>query len=143
MSKIKQVIVIRRDLNMRLGKSCAQAAHASMIFLTKEIKRNLAANDTVFCTDPDCCGDSLQELDFSEAEREWINGSFTKICVGVGSEEELLEIEARAKFAGLIVHMVTDKGLTEFHNVPTKTCLAIGPAASEDIDRITGHLKLL
>lgn len=140
---IKQVIVIRKDLNMRLGKSCAQAAHASMMFLTEEVRKNLAANDSVHCTDPDCCGDYLHELDFSEEEREWINGSFTKICVGVGSEEELLEIEARAKFAGLIVHVVTDKGLTEFHNTPTKTCLAIGPANAEDIDKITGHLRLL
>lgn len=143
MSNIKQVIVMRTDLNMRKGKMIAQGSHASMIFLTEEIRRVMAVNDSVHCTDPDCCGDSLIDLDFSEAEREWINGSFTKICVGVNSEDELLEIEARAKFAGLLVHIVTDKGLTEFHGTPTKTCLAIGPAVSEDIDKITGHLKLL
>jgi peptidyl-tRNA hydrolase len=30
MYSTKQVIVIRTDLNMRKGKMCAQAAHASM-----------------------------------------------------------------------------------------------------------------
>jgi len=34
---VKQVIVIRRDLKMRRGKECAQAAHASMMWLTKRI----------------------------------------------------------------------------------------------------------
>jgi PTH2 family peptidyl-tRNA hydrolase len=36
-----------------------------------------------------------------------------------------------------------DAGLTEFNGVPTKTCIAIGPNWSDEIDEITGHLKLL
>jgi PTH2 family peptidyl-tRNA hydrolase len=35
------------------------------------------------------------------------------------------------------------KGKTEFNGVPTKTCLGIGPAKAEKIDKITGDLKLL
>lgn len=35
--KTKQVIVMRKDLNMRKGKMCAQAAHASMAFLTSQM----------------------------------------------------------------------------------------------------------
>jgi hypothetical protein len=34
---IKQVIVIRKDLKMRRGKECAQAAHASMAFITRRL----------------------------------------------------------------------------------------------------------
>ena len=36
----KQVIVIRKDLNMRLGKSVAQGSHASISFLTRKIQSN-------------------------------------------------------------------------------------------------------
>ncbi|MCA9071910.1 MAG: hypothetical protein KDA84_23440, partial [Planctomycetaceae bacterium] len=32
---------------------------------------------------------------------------------------------------------------TEFHGVPTPTCLAIGPAGADKIDEITGKLQLL
>jgi len=39
--------------------------------------------------------------------------------------------------------VIVDSGLTEFHGVKTKTCLAIGPNKKEDIDKITGSLKLL
>ena len=39
--------------------------------------------------------------------------------------------------------LITDAGHTEFHGVPTRTCLAIGPAWSDEIDAITGGLQLL
>ena len=37
---IKQVIVMRTDLNMRKGKMIAQGAHASMMFIVKRLKRD-------------------------------------------------------------------------------------------------------
>lgn len=75
--------------------------------------------------------------------KDWMENSFTKICVGVSSEAELDEIFKKAEDSGLTVHMVVDNGLTEFNGVKTKTCLAIGPHYSEKIDVITGHLKLI
>jgi PTH2 family peptidyl-tRNA hydrolase len=38
---------------------------------------------------------------------------------------------------------MTDNGKTEFHEEPTRTCLAIGPNEAEKIDEITGELQLL
>lgn len=75
--------------------------------------------------------------------REWLQGSFTKICVSVDSEQELIDIHQKAVDAGLINCLITDNGKTEFNGVKTLTCCAIGPAYSDDIDKITGHLKLL
>jgi PTH2 family peptidyl-tRNA hydrolase len=135
MEKIaKQVIVIRKDLNMRKGKMVAQGAHASMKFILDRgyYGRAELDHDEEFhskITDP--------------AIKEWISGIFTKICVSVDSEEELTSIYEKAKDAGLIVSMVTDSGLTEFSGVPTKTCIAIGPNWSHEIDEITRNLKLL
>jgi PTH2 family peptidyl-tRNA hydrolase len=79
----------------------------------------------------------------SEAMRSWLDGLFTKVCVGVPSEEALRALYEQARTAGLPCALITDAGLTEFHGVPTVTCCAIGPASKEDVDQITGHLKLL
>ncbi len=67
----------------------------------------------------------------------------TKICVSVDSAEELLEVYNRALTAGLNTELIIDSGFTEFNGVPTKTCIGIGPNLASDIDKITGHLKLL
>jgi PTH2 family peptidyl-tRNA hydrolase len=121
--KIKQVLVVRHDLKMRMGKAVAQGAHAAMMFLVHRMAS---------------C------LPLSDEEVAWFEESaMTKICVRVESEAELLEIEAKARDAGLTVNVITDAGFTEFHGVPTKTCLAIGPNDAEKVDAITGGLTLL
>jgi PTH2 family peptidyl-tRNA hydrolase len=136
MKHTKQVIVMRNDLNMRKGKMCAQASHASMAFLTRGggFYQSSLEDDRAFHNE--------RMSNLEEAE-EWMKNSFTKVCVRVDSEEELDEIYNKAKEAGLTVHMIIDNGLTEFNGVKTKTCLAIGPHYSEKIDLITKHLKLL
>lgn len=122
----KQVLVIRTDLNMRAGKMTAQGAHASLgAVLLIQNKRKSFSKSTL------------------EAVDEWLGGEFTKICLRVSSEDELVEIYNQALNAGLPVKLVTDAGHTVFHGVPTKTCLAIGPAWSDDIDAITGKLSLI
>jgi|JI9StandDraft_2_1071091.scaffolds.fasta_scaffold112874_2 peptidyl-tRNA hydrolase, PTH2 family len=129
---VKQVIVMRKDLNMRKGKMAAQAAHAAMIFLIDQA--------TIIAQTEEDYGFG-QVL--NPAEAHWLRESFTKVVVGVDSEEELFEIHQKALDAGLTSHVVRDAGYTEFAGVPTYTCLAIGPADSNEINAITGHLKLL
>jgi PTH2 family peptidyl-tRNA hydrolase len=125
---MKQVIVIRKDLGMRAGKMVAQGSHASMMFL---INAHYSSNRAVY-------NQACMKL------ANWLfDSAMTKICCRVESEQELLEIADKAKDAGLEVHPIEDAGRTEFHGVPTLTCLAIGPDDSDKIDAITGHLKLL
>jgi PTH2 family peptidyl-tRNA hydrolase len=45
--------------------------------------------------------------------------------------------------AGVPCAVVVDAGQTEFHGVPTKTCCAVGPAWTDEVDAITGKLPLL
>ena len=126
----KQVIVIRRDLKMRRGKEIAQGAHASMAWLRQRIMPHLT---------PAGRADQVQ---ISEAERAWLELSMRKVTVKVGSEAELLDVYDKALAAGLVVHMVTDRGLTEFGGIPTRTCLAVGPDYDDLIDPVTGDLEL-
>ena len=117
MSELKQMIVMRKDLNMRKGKLIAQGAHASM--------------------------KAYVENQDHPRFKEWLSGTFTKIAVSVDSEDELLYIMNMAKEKGLITTLVTDAGRTEFNGVLTNTCISVGPATSEELEGITSHLKLL
>ena len=125
---VKQVIVMRNDLNMRKGKMIAQGAHAACAFMQRKL---LLAADGV-------CAYSANEMELA-----WQRGLFTKVCVRADSEAELLRVYEEAKAAGLTVELITDAGKTEFNGVPTHTCLAVGPDLAEKIDAITGDLKLL
>ena len=58
------------------------------------------------------------------------------------SEEALLEIDRKAKEAGILSALIQDAGHTEFHGEPTFTCLAFEPALPEKVDPITGELPL-
>lgn len=114
---MKQVIVMRADLGMRKGKMIAQGAHASLAATLGDLNDPRVA--------------------------EWLAGSFTKICVRVDSERELLGVVEAARAAGVIVAPIVDSGRTEFHGVPTLTCAAIGPDTPEVLEPITGGLRLL
>lgn len=137
MSNVKQVIVVRKDLNMRKGKMCAQAAHASLKVLLDLMSKNTNI----------ISGERTRTLKYYNDHplAEWLDGSFTKICLSVNSEAELDEIYNKANSSEMPIPcaLIIDSGKTEFNSVPTKTCCAIGPYYSEDIDKITGHLSLL
>lgn len=131
--EVKQVIVIRKDLKMRRGKEIAQGAHASIAFLTNQIRGTLdRVNEAT----------NTATIVLTRAQRAWVEGRFTKICLKVDSEQELLDIKAKADAAGLNCVLITDAGLTEFGGVPTNTCLAIGPDYVDKIDAVTGNLTL-
>jgi PTH2 family peptidyl-tRNA hydrolase len=134
----KQVIVMRKDLNMRKGKIASQAAHASMGAILSEGMVTYAPEGLGGGGYPESYEIPLDR----EALVDWLRGSFTKICVYVNSEEELDAVYTKAKRVGLIACLITDNGKTEFGGVPTKTCCAIGPAFDNEFTGITDHLPL-
>lgn len=124
---VKQIIVIRRDLKMRRGKEIAQGAHASMAVLLDGMRLQ---------------PDGSARLPLWPEARHWLTEAFTKVTVKVNSEEELLAVHTAAKAASLPCALIQDAGRTEFKGVPTYTAVAVGPATSEQLDPITGALKL-
>lgn len=124
----KQIIVMRRDLVVRRGKEIAQGAHASMSFLTRRLQESEEHG--------------FSKIEFSEAEKQWLDDGFRKITLQVPTIEDLLALRDRAADAGLEVQVIIDCGATEFHGEPTLTCMAIGPDWADKIDAITGELAL-
>lgn len=114
----KQVLVFRSDLKLSKGKIAAQAGHAAVSAAQEAHKRHRNWWDT------------------------WLFEGQCKVAVKVKDEKELLALEAQAKELDLPNALIVDRGLTE---IPpgTVTCLGIGPAPEEKIDRLTGKLPLL
>jgi len=116
--RYKQVVVMRNDLKMSRGKIAAQAGHAAVSAAEEARKK---------------CNDWW---------KAWIKEGQCKIAVKAESEQELLELERKAKRSKLPTALIVDRGLTELPP-DTVTCLGIGPAPSVQVDAITGQLPLL
>lgn len=130
---LKQIIVMRRDLKMTRGKEIAQGAHASMAVITQFLALHNNENNTY---------PHFRENRIPEELYLWLQGSFTKICVTVNSEQELLDVYNKAKENGILCSLITDNGATMFNGVPTITCCAIGPTFNQSLTGITDNLKL-
>lgn len=138
METAKQIIVFRHDLlkgehALRKGKIAGQVAHASLGALLKSFTKT---ENEIGCTY------SLEFLKGSCMD-SWLNGIFTKVVVYVENEKELLELQKKCDEKGLPNALITDAGNTEFHGIPTVTCLGIGPCWNDDFIGLTDNLKLL
>ena len=118
----KQVLVYRRDLNMRKGKIAAQCAHASMAVF---FERDIGPVDKL-----------VVPIDGPMAS--WSKGRFAKVVLSVETEADLIRIHEIAREAAIPTALITDSGRTEFNGQPTRTTVAVGPAAASEVDRITG-----
>ena len=116
--KIKQVLIVSKDLDMGAGKMIAQASHASLMsFLAVSSK-------------------------YPEVAKSWLDAGETKIVLKTRTEEEFEDIKKKLKVSGVPFKVVRDAGQTQ---VPpnTETAIGIGPYYESELDRVTGKLKLL
>jgi len=116
--EIKQVMVVRRDLGMGTGKIAAQVAHASLMAAKRAEERK-----------PDWFA-------------EWFDGGQAKVVVKVQSLEQLMEVKKHADSLKLPVSLVHDSGRTQLEP-GTATCVGIGPAPEDLVNKVTDKLKLL
>ena len=115
--KYKMVIILRIDLKMSKGKIAVQAGHAAVSAAEEARKKH------------------------PEWWKRWIAEGQCKIAVRARKVEELLELEREVKKLELPSALISDQGLTELPP-GTITCLGIGPAPSNEVDKITGELDL-
>jgi len=118
MAIIKQVIIVRKDLGMGVGKIAAQVGHACV----------------------------LGAEHVRKSKREWFDQwekcGQEKVVVKVSSLSELDKVKKDAISHDLPWSEVTDAGHTQIEP-GTITCISIGPAPEEMIDKVTKDLKLL
>lgn len=118
MGSFKQVIVVRRDLGMGTGKIASQVGHACV----------------------------LGAEDVRKSRKEWFDqweySGQEKVVLKVTSLSELEDIKKHAISIGLPWNEVTDAGHTQIEP-GTVTCISLGPAPEEIIDKVTKNLKLL
>lgn len=103
---------------MSNGKTCVQVAHASVS----------AAEET------------------RRLKPEWFTGWFEegqkKVVLKVKTLDELVKLKEAAVSEGIPAYLVSDMGLTELPP-GTVTCLGIGPAPEDLMNKVTGGLPLL
>ena len=124
---IRQVVVVRRDLNMSPGKTGAQIGHAVQQFMLDAMHFFVGG---------------FAEIEWNGDRRAWQDTGETIIVLGCDDGVALHAVYTEALAAGLPVFVQVDEGRTEVEP-NTTTCLAIGPAKRAEIDPITRHLRLL
>lgn len=74
--------------------------------------------------------------------KAWLDEGQRKVVVRVESESQLDDLRKDAQDLGLTAEIIHDSGLTQVEP-GTATCIGIGPAPAELVDKITGELPLL
>ena len=116
--EFKQVIIIRKDLDMGTGKLVAQGAHASLMSYLETLKEHKDVAD------------------------KWLKEGEKKIVLKIDAQEKMERLAAAFKYKGIPCALVSDAGLTQLPR-GTMTALGIGPWNSKELDALTGALKLL
>ena len=111
----KQVILVREDLKLPLGKASSQVAHAAVDAASKSDKK-------------------IVEM--------WKKEGAKKVVLKVKDEKELFKYKQMAEDNGLKTALIKDAGHTVLEP-GTITCLGIGPDEEEKIDKVSGKLKMM
>lgn len=142
----KQLIIVRKDLNMSTGKTAAQVAHAAMAFMTRKIS---------WCVDHED-GSAYYTVDITDDVYEnWINNSFTKVVCGAKNYNAIMKAVKIAEELGLEegkdFFLIKDNCWTELEPEEfdengvgrTLTCIGFVPMDEEVMSKISKKFQLL
>ena len=140
----KQIMIARKDLNMSDGKLAAQVSHASMAFLTNEIRNEwskwISEDKTYYSV----------ELTFDkDLFEQWIDREFTKCVLQAKNKSQLLKAKTLAEEMAMTENedffCIYDNCHTELipeEDGRTLTCIGFKPMDSEVIDKIGKKYRL-
>ncbi|XP_074602882.1 putative peptidyl-tRNA hydrolase 2 [Brevipalpus obovatus] len=116
----KMVFVVNTDLGMKIGKTCAQVAHATLGLHQIMIQNERTLGD-----------DMVRWLEYGQA----------KICLRADSTQHLLDLQKKANELNLPNYLVQDAGRTQIP-AGSFTVLSIFGKISV-VNQVTGTLRLL
>mmetsp|Transcript_11716 Transcript_11716/g.35702 ORF Transcript_11716/g.35702 Transcript_11716/m.35702 type:complete len:159 (-) Transcript_11716:117-593(-) len=114
----KVVLCVRTDLGMKKGKMAAQCGHATLGIYKEALRKR------------------------PQKVKSWEANAQPKIALQIRSMQEARNLERMARSRGIPSYMVYDAGRTQIAS-GSMTVLALGPARKDELDAITGRLKLL
>ena len=113
--ELKQVIVVNAELGLPKGKLASQVAHAAIAAFLEAAPK---------------------------ARSAWLADGMPKVVLKAANQAALEALQADAQSAGLPVALIEDAGRTVVSE-GTVTCVGIGPATADQLEPLTGGLKLL
>lgn len=156
---MRQLIIARKDLNMSPGKLAAQCCHASIAFITAQLRDR--SNVTEFSVgtvdDPDEANVIGYDVDLyfdKEVYEDWICGIFTKTLCEAKNKNQLLKAVTIAQELGLKENedyfLIKDTCLTELEPEEVDengegrvlTCIGFKPLDDETAHKISKKFQL-
>ena len=144
---MRQIIIVRKDLNMTPGKLAAQVAHASWAFISQKIRGK--GEQMMFSTD------YLVPLIIpSQIYEDWFCGVFTKTICEAKNKDQLLKAKRIAEELGMVegtdFFLIKDSCNTELTPEEvdengigrTLTCIGFKPLDDETAWKISKKFQL-
>lgn len=143
---MRQLIIVRKDLNMSSGKMAAQVAHASLVYFTRRMTVTQGDSSTTEI-----------EVSFTtsfDIWKDWLNGIFTKTICEAKNRNKLLKAKTIAEELGMIedvdFFLIKDACLTELEPEEvdedgvgrTLTCIGFKPLPDEVAHKISKKYQL-
>lgn len=143
----RQLIIVRKDLNMSPGKLAAQVAHASWAFFSTKIRdaQDIIRQDNNVV---------IHVITDAQIYDEWFCGIFTKTVCEAKNHNALLKAKAMAEDLGLKegrdFFLIKDSCLTELRPEEidengigrTLTCIGFRPLPDETVWKISKKYQL-
>ena len=149
---MRQLIIVRKDLNMFAGKLAAQVSHASMAFLTAPL-RDAKGNKNKIKRIED--GEYVFDIKMdAETYNNWICGIFTKTICEARNKNQLLKAKNIAEELGMEegkdFFLIKDNCLTELEPEEidengvgrTLTCIGFRPLPDDVAHEISRKFLL-
>lgn len=146
---MRQIIIARKDLNMSAGKLSAQVAHASLAFLSNEIRN---CGNVIGGSLPDYVEVNLVLR--KDVYEQWFNGIFTKTVCEAKNYNQLMKAKIIAEELGLHegedFFLIKDACLTDLEPEEvdengqgrTLTCIGFRPLDDETAWKISKKFQL-
>ncbi len=142
----KQIIIVRRDLDLSPGKLSGQVSHASIAFLTNMLKEHVLPVAGEYKVESFTMEKGLYE--------NWINDIFTKVVLKAKNKNQLMKAAKMAEDLGMEegkdFFLIKDCCLTELTPEEidengvgrTLTCIGFRPMEETVIDQIGRKYQL-